>query len=109
MMTARKPYPSDVSDEEWALAVPYLTLLPETAGQRAHLLREAFNGLRYVRAVRFWAWAVRESGLRGRRIMAARAPLTAATALCWSRHGAVRRPARRPGSDPRPAPPAGSP
>ena len=33
MMTARKPYPSDVSDEEWALAVPYLTLLPETAGQ----------------------------------------------------------------------------
>jgi transposase len=48
MMIARKPYPSDVSDEEWALAVPYLTLLPETAGQRTHLLREAFNGLRYV-------------------------------------------------------------
>src|SRR4051794_5242404 len=48
MMTARKPYPSDVSDEEWALAVPYLTLLPETAGQRTHLLREAFDGLRYV-------------------------------------------------------------
>ena len=46
MMTARKPYPSDVSDEEWALAVPYLTLLPETAVQRLHLLREAFNGLR---------------------------------------------------------------
>src|SRR5918911_1650320 len=61
------------------------------------------------RAVRFWAWAVREGGLRGRRIMAARAPLTAPTAPCWSRHGAVRRPARRPGSDPRPAPPAGSP
>src|SRR5881628_1002326 len=40
MMTARKPYPSDASDEEWALAVPYLTLLPETAGQRTHLLRE---------------------------------------------------------------------
>src|ERR687885_2915753 len=48
MMTARKPYPSDVSDEEWALAVPYLTLLPETAGQRTHLLREAFDGLRYL-------------------------------------------------------------
>ena len=28
MMTARKPYPSDVSDEEWALAVPAnLTLI----------------------------------------------------------------------------------
>src|ERR687883_1275295 len=48
MMTARKPYPSDISDEEWALAVPYLTLLPETAGQREHPLREVFDGLRYL-------------------------------------------------------------
>ena len=47
-MPARKPYPSDVSDEEWALVAPYLTLLPENAGQRDHPLREAFNGLRYV-------------------------------------------------------------
>src|ERR687893_659604 len=44
----RKPYPSDVSDEEWALVAPYLTLLPEEAGQRHHALREVFNGLRYV-------------------------------------------------------------
>jgi transposase len=48
MTSSRKPYPSDVSDEEWALVVPYLTLLPETAGQREHPLREVFNGLRYV-------------------------------------------------------------
>ena len=48
MMTARKPYPSDVSDEEWALVAPYLTLLPESAGQREHPLREVFNGLRYL-------------------------------------------------------------
>src|ERR671932_2544015 len=48
MMTARKPYPSDISDEEWTLAVPYLTLLPESVGRRTHLLREAFNGLRYL-------------------------------------------------------------
>jgi hypothetical protein len=27
-MNARKPYPSDVSDDEWALVAPYLTLLP---------------------------------------------------------------------------------
>jgi hypothetical protein len=47
-MTTRKPYPSDVSDEEWALVVPYLTLLREDAGQREHPLREAFNGLRYL-------------------------------------------------------------
>nr|WP_015061157.1 IS5 family transposase [Pseudomonas sp. K-62]BAM13993.1 transposase [Pseudomonas sp. K-62] len=48
MSPARKPYPSDVSDEEWALVAPYLTLLREDAGQRAHALREVFNGLRYV-------------------------------------------------------------
>ncbi len=46
MMTARKPYPSDVSDDEWALVAPYLTLLPESAKQREHPLREVFNGLR---------------------------------------------------------------
>jgi transposase len=48
MNPARKPYPSDVSDEEWALVAPYLTLLREDAGQREHALREVFNGLRYV-------------------------------------------------------------
>jgi transposase len=48
MEVARKPYPSDVSDEEWALVAPYLTLLSEDAGQRTHCLREVFNGLRYI-------------------------------------------------------------
>ena len=48
MSPARKPYPSDVSDEEWALVAPYLTLLRDDAGQREHALREVFNGLRYV-------------------------------------------------------------
>ncbi|WP_424140938.1 IS5 family transposase [Roseomonas chloroacetimidivorans] len=47
-MPSRKPYPSDVSDEEWALVAPDLTLLPEEAGQREHPLREVFNGLRYL-------------------------------------------------------------
>ena len=47
-MVPRKPYPSDVSGEEWALVAPYLALLPEDAGQREHPLREVFNGLRYV-------------------------------------------------------------
>ena len=45
---ARKSYPSDVSDDEWALVAPYLTLLGEDAGQREHSLREVFNGLRYA-------------------------------------------------------------
>src|SRR3712207_989704 len=44
----RKPYPSDVSAEEWALVAPYLALLPEDAGQRRHSPREAFNGLRWL-------------------------------------------------------------
>jgi transposase len=57
MTSARKPYPSDVSDEEWALVAPYLTLLPEDAGQREHSLREVFNGLRYiVKTGAPWRW-----------------------------------------------------
>jgi transposase len=47
-MIRRKPYPSDVSDEEWSLVAPYLTLMREDASQRDHSLRELFNGLRYV-------------------------------------------------------------
>src|SRR4051794_17370350 len=45
-MPGRKPYPSEVADEAWALVAPCLTLLPEAAGQREHPLQEAFNGLR---------------------------------------------------------------
>lgn len=48
MSNTRKSYPSDVSDDEWALLAPYLTLLPEASGQRVHCLREVFNGLRYI-------------------------------------------------------------
>ena len=44
----RKPHLSDVSDDEWAFAAPYLTLMTEDAPQREHSLREVFNGLRYV-------------------------------------------------------------
>jgi transposase len=44
----RKAYPSDVSDDEWAFAAPYLTLMSEDAPQRDHSLREVFNGLRYI-------------------------------------------------------------
>jgi transposase len=57
MTSARKPYPFDVSDEEWALVAPYLTLLPEEAGQREHSLREVFNGLRYIiKTGAPWRW-----------------------------------------------------
>jgi len=45
---ARKPYPSDVSDEEWSFVAPYLTLMDEAAPQRRYDLREVFNGLRFI-------------------------------------------------------------
>jgi transposase len=47
-MDTRKPYPSDVSEEEWAFVAPYLALVREDAPQREHDLREVFNGLRWV-------------------------------------------------------------
>lgn len=47
-MTTRKPYPSDVSDEEWAFVAPYLALVREDAPQRTHDLREVFDALRWI-------------------------------------------------------------
>lgn len=47
-MNTRKPYPSDVSDEEWTFVAPYLALLAPDAGQRKHDLREVFNALRWL-------------------------------------------------------------
>jgi transposase len=56
-MSTRKPYPSDVSDEEWAFVAPYLTLLPADAGQRRYELREVVNGLRYlIKSGAPWRW-----------------------------------------------------
>ena len=45
---SRKPYPTDVSDEEWSFAAPYLTLMQESAPQREHSLREVFNALCWI-------------------------------------------------------------
>jgi transposase len=45
---ARKPYPSDVTDDEWAFVAPYLILMDPDAPQREHDLREEFNGLRWI-------------------------------------------------------------
>src|SRR5205823_7500957 len=53
----RQPYPSDVSDDEWALVAPYLTLMTEDAPQREHPWRAVFNGLRWlVRTGAQWRW-----------------------------------------------------
>src|SRR5580692_7364737 len=48
MAVSRKSYPSDVSDDEWSLVMPYLTLMTEDAPQREYPLRKLFNALRYV-------------------------------------------------------------
>ena len=51
----RHPYPSDVTDTEWAFVAPYLTLMTEDAPQRHHESRELFNALRWiVRAGATW-------------------------------------------------------
>lgn len=44
----RKPYPSDVTDDEWAFVSAYLVLMDEAAPQRTHDLREVFNALRWI-------------------------------------------------------------
>ena len=48
MSTGREPYDTDINDAEWAFVAPYLTLLPEDAGQRVHDLREVLNALRWM-------------------------------------------------------------
>lgn len=45
---SRKPYPSDVTDDEWAFVASYLTLMKEDVRQRDHDLRAVFNGLRWI-------------------------------------------------------------
>jgi len=55
-MTERKPYPSDVSDEEWAFVAPYLALMDEQAPQRKYASRELFNALCWMaRAGASWS------------------------------------------------------
>ena len=48
MGRVRVGYPSDVTDEEWALVLPYLLLCREDSPHREHDLCEVFNGLRFI-------------------------------------------------------------
>ena len=45
---SRKPYPTDVRDDEWSFVAPYLSLMNADAPQRRHDLREVFNALRWI-------------------------------------------------------------
>lgn len=47
-MEKRRPYPTDVSDDEWSFAASYLTLIKEDAPQRKYELRELYNALRWL-------------------------------------------------------------
>ena len=50
-----RPYPSDVTDEEWSFVAPYLTLCRLDSEQRQHDLRAVFNALRWrVRTGASW-------------------------------------------------------
>ena len=42
----KQPYPSDVSDAEWAFGLPSLCLLPEDTARRVSNLRDIFDDLR---------------------------------------------------------------
>ena len=67
-MATRKPYPSDVSDEEWEFVAPYLALVREDAPQRDHDLREVLNGLRWVlRTSSPWRYMPHDLPTQGRR------------------------------------------
>jgi transposase len=44
----RQAYPTDISEEEWAIVAPYVTLMTADAPQRTHSLREVLNGLRWI-------------------------------------------------------------
>ena len=46
-MTNRNSYDTDVSDAEWDVIAPYLTLMTLDAPQRIYDLREVFNALRW--------------------------------------------------------------
>lgn len=50
MSTTRlhKPYPSDVTNDEWELVAPYLTLMTPDALQRTYALRDVFNAVRWL-------------------------------------------------------------
>lgn len=48
MSQTRKSYPSDVSDEEWAFAAPYLALIREDSPQREYSLRDVFDAVRWL-------------------------------------------------------------
>ncbi len=43
-----KPYPSDVTDDEWGFVAPYLALMRPDAPQRQYPVRELFDAVRYL-------------------------------------------------------------
>ena len=48
MSTPRKPYPTDVTDDEWRFLAPYLMPVREDAPRRVHDPREVLNAVRYL-------------------------------------------------------------
>lgn len=44
----RRPYPNDVSDDEWEFVVSSLILMDENAPQREYPLRKLFDAIRWI-------------------------------------------------------------
>jgi len=45
---SRKPYPSNVTDDEWNFVCPYLALIDAESPQRVYDLRTVFNAVRWI-------------------------------------------------------------
>ncbi len=45
---SRKPYPTDVTDDEWAFVAPSLTVMDAAAPHRRHELRDVVHALRWI-------------------------------------------------------------
>jgi len=105
----RKPYPADVSDEEWALVAPYLTLMTPEAPKRLYDLREVFNGLRYVvKTGGPWRWRPhdlppRTSFIIRRNAGSKRACSNDSSRICAPCYACKRDETRRHSGQPRPA------
>ena len=47
-MRVPRPYPTEITDEEWTFVAPYLTLIDAQSPQRNYDLRLMFNALRWI-------------------------------------------------------------
>ena len=47
-MRKPRPYPTEITDDAWAVVAPYLTVIATQSPQRQYDLRVMFNALRWI-------------------------------------------------------------